>query len=181
MRLSLTGEVQLHGQANQRLDRLEPAPAFPLHDINDVPAFCAATMQRALKASSALLSADQRTDLRDYLIERALELASRYDPALGRASFASWMSHLLPLKVASWYRKEFGDARYIRCAHCQARMLTWREIDCSSPDGHERTGLAEVVSIEESAGLRTLVEEKTGDADPDLEAEDLLARLAVAG
>lgn len=59
------------------------------------------------------LNEHQRRDLVSYLIGVCWELAEKYDPEKDkRPNLASYAAHILNLRIADWYRKEFGDTRH---------------------------------------------------------------------
>lgn len=59
------------------------------------------------------LNEHQRSDLVSYLIGVAWELSERYDPAKDkRPNLASYVAHILGLRIADWYRQTFGDTRH---------------------------------------------------------------------
>lgn len=59
------------------------------------------------------LNEHQRTDLATFLIGQAWELSERYDPAKDKKpNLASYVAHILSLRIADWYRQTFGDTRH---------------------------------------------------------------------
>jgi hypothetical protein len=82
------------------------AATFPLWDVEDTEAFCAALIQR----SRLTLTTVERDDLLAYLIAEAWTLSLRYDPAV--RTFASFAGSTLRLRVIDWYRRERGRTRW---------------------------------------------------------------------
>jgi len=92
--------------------RLLPT-SIAVHDVRDIEAHVRVILDRGLLDIGAKLDAGQYEDAYDFLLDRGLELGSRYDPKRGLA-FSTFSRRILRLRVADWYRTTFGDARYGR-------------------------------------------------------------------
>lgn len=101
------------------------ASPLALYDVDDVEGYCYRVLERRLRRFQARLTADDREDALAFLISTAWELSKRYDPTIG--TFSGYLSSLLDLRLADWFRRRFGDSRY----GLEAREIPGSE-DCTA-------------------------------------------------
>lgn len=78
--------------------------SFPLHDVDDVPAYCRGLLKKRLPRIGARLSREQREDALAFLIATAWELSRDYRVGVG--TFRGYLSKFLPLRLNDWFEKE---------------------------------------------------------------------------
>ena len=77
--------------------------------MKDLRRFCARILDARLHRWGAHLPPALHEDALSFLMLTAIELERRYDPRVGRLS--GWLGFVLPLRVATWYRRELADVR----------------------------------------------------------------------
>jgi hypothetical protein len=92
---------------------------LPLHDVRDLEATCRAILDRMLREyRSHGMSPDDYEDVLATFIAVAFEWSLKYDPAREldpgqtRISFSTYLNRYLGVRLADWFRRRHGDARY---------------------------------------------------------------------
>jgi hypothetical protein len=83
-----------------------------LHDVRDVEAMCRSILDRQLRAYRAhYLNPDDYEDVLALFVSTAWEWSLTHDPDR-ELSFSSYLNRYLGPRLADWFRRRFGDARY---------------------------------------------------------------------
>jgi hypothetical protein len=126
--VAFSGAAISDAPIDRAMDALAPTRRVPLHDVDDVEAYCATFVARHIRASGVAWNEADREDAIQELVFVALRVSGVrdgvyaykpgnaptgiFDPTRYR-SFAAFLHAQLPNRLIDYLRREKGDARNV--------------------------------------------------------------------
>jgi hypothetical protein len=80
-------------------------------DIEELEGLAGKAMDVALTRMGIRLDKRRESDLREYLVDLGLQMATTYDPGVGQA-FSTYFYRRARMRVVDWLRSTHGDKRH---------------------------------------------------------------------